>query len=207
MNIHIIVGFLTIAFLVLIYISVTKKENMTDLSISTKSVKIHNLLDIPLSSDVFEIDANQTKSVDIPVDSQGAIRLMHDKHIVGDYMIGGHIPDNIYIGQVITKDNVRTTDYWPIKDMPEIRIHNLTGIPLQFNGHIVVPPRQAITYTGREQSGIAAGFVLQNNENIFKKFQVKRPVTDVYYGVMSDHLMPTYTRRHINLGISNPNIA
>jgi hypothetical protein len=78
------------------------------------------------------------------------------------------------------------TGYTPIiKDMPEIYIHNLTGVPLLFNGHISVPPRKEIKYTGYDQTGIQSGFTLKNDDGIFNDFTILRALTNIYYGLIS----------------------
>lgn len=116
--------------------------------------------------------------------------------IIGDYQFCSST-NEIIIGKVIAKKQIVASGYVSWKDMPELRIHNLTSRPLMFNGHIMIPPRDTITYTGREQSGIQAGFLLVNDDQIFQDFQIMRPVTDVYYGVIFDKDVPVYTERYL----------
>lgn len=85
--------------------------------------------------------------------------------------------------KIIAVRKAEDTGYWPIKDMPSIRIHNKTTRNLSFNGCIFVPAGQFVIYEGLNQEGIPNGFILKNEEKLFSDFQLIRAVTDVYVGV------------------------
>lgn len=123
------------------------------------------------------------------------LRFINNNEIIGDYVFTTP-PNRIYVGQVIAKDQVMSSAYFVWIDMPQITIHNLTGRCLGFNGHIVVPARTSITYTGREQDGIQLGFVLKNDDGIYQDFKITKKITDVYYGVISDEQIPAFTQRY-----------
>ncbi len=183
-----------------------EKENNPQQNSNDKIIKIFNNMNIPLTLQMSDFGGSIIKEDQIAAYSDNYIkvppglkikyRFLGNNGIIGDYEGNGRERE-LFLGQVIVKKQYMATSYWPIKDMPEIRIHNLTGVPLSFNGHIVAPPREMTVYSGREQSGIAAGMELYNDEGIFDKFQIKRPITDIYYGIISNHIMPVYTYRHM----------
>ena len=105
-------------------------------------VDISNELNIPLHIYVLDINnrtfdkgvvyAYQTKKLDLTnikmvrftSHSEGQSRRDQRRFIIGDYIIREPIRE-IIVGQVVAKNQVVATGYWPIKDMPELRIHNL----------------------------------------------------------------------------------
>ncbi len=196
--------------IILVYLCTSKREDYDEPNdVPQKSITVKNFLNVPLTAQYitdqeitkdYEIKAKTSTSIDIPIENvyRPKLRFLLDGKIFADYVLTLN-EQILYIGLVTTKYQYMATSYWPIKDMPELRIHNLTAVPLSFNGHIVVPPREMMTYEGREQSGIAAGFVMNNDEDIFLPFQIRRPVTDIYYGIISNQWLPTYTYRHMRI--------
>lgn len=180
----------------------------------SRNIKITNNLKIPLHIMVFDddnkvydkgvIQAYDVKIFDLKNNTK-IVRFLSNSNIIsnsnttciiGDYQFCNSTKE-IILGKIIAKKQIVASGYVTWKDMPELRFHNLTSRPLIFNGHIMVPPRDTITYTGREQSGIQAGFLLVNDDQIFQDFQIMRPVTDVYYGVIFDRDVPVYTERYL----------
>jgi hypothetical protein len=185
--------------------------------------EIENQLKIPLQ--VYALDKNKKifeKGIVYPMQSTLVdltdtvlVRFLYKNCKMGDYAIGvtpvGTAteaapvnlikkcapPKKIVIGQIIAKNQIVASGYMTWHDMPELRLHNFTNHPLLFNGNLVVPPRGSTEYKGREQSGIQTGFLLVNNDGIFRDFLIKHPVTDIYFGLVSDHQMPTYTKRYL----------
>jgi len=47
----------------------------------------------------------------------------------------------------------------------------------------------------KNDSVIQENGILENG--IFQNFKIKRPITDIYYGVISEHIMPAYTERYL----------
>jgi len=136
------------------------------------------------------------------------IRLMYGDMVFGDYVTDlqsntTEYPTTLYIGRAIAKRQIYATGYPVIKDnMPEIRIHNLTSIPLKFNKrrgdrYLLAEPRTMTTYTGYEQNGIDTGFVLKNEDGIFDDFVINKKITDIYYGIISENFIPKLTERYI----------
>ncbi|AMQ10874.1 putative secreted protein [Brazilian marseillevirus] len=92
----------------------------------------------------------------------------------------------VYIGSITTLDIMYQdlNGFLPVMDIPLIRIHNLTLVPLVF-GNVSVPPNSAVQYKGSEGNGLAFGTVLQDSANIFRSVVLQKRVSDVYFGVVS----------------------
>lgn len=124
------------------------------------------------------------------------LRFLHKNSKMGDYAIKS-CTDRVIVGQTLAKNQILNSAYFIWIDMPEIRLHNLTGCDLHFNGHLTVPARDSITYTGRNQDGIQTGFLLVNNDGIFRDFLVKHKITDIYFGIISNRRLPVYTQNYL----------
>lgn len=165
-------------------------------------IEIYNYLRKPVqllyNEKTYSIPVGFSK-LNLDLSKHTVIRFIWYKHILGDYYVGDNFPKELHVGQIVAKYQYMSYAYVPIKDIVDLRIHNLTGIPLCFNKHIQSPPRQMITYTGREQNGVYTGFTLDNCNNLYPPFVLKRPVTDIYYGVISDHKMPAFTSRYLRI--------
>lgn len=73
-----------------------------------------------------------------------------------------------------------------VQGMPFIHIHNWGEGTLRLNENINVPPNQTATYSGRDHMGVRLGTVLKDANNIFPNYIIRTPITDLYYGVVSD---------------------
>lgn len=198
---YIILG---VAFLLLLVLVLASgKTNTLKADAPKSNTTIINYMSMPLDIEMFDDQKicvgksriGAREMIKVPNKNVSIFRFMNGENIIGDYIANDEC--FIHVGQTIAKKQFMATSNVPIKDMPEIRIHNLTGVDLTFNGHIHVPARCMKIYTGKEQSGIAAGFTLQNNEELFEPFCLKNIVTDIYYGIMSSYKIPVFTARHM----------
>lgn len=116
--------------------------------------------------------------------------------IYNDYLLEDiTLPKNIYIGLTTTKTLHFTSPviFGGVYEMTFINIHNRLSIPLTFNGHIHVPANGRVIYNGYNlDGGVAVGEILSNDEGFFNPFEIEIPVSDVYFGVVSDQDLPVY---------------
>lgn len=111
---------------------------------------------------------------------------INGKEVFPRYTIGAsQTITPILIGSIHTKYTPDSSPYVPIKDMAKIYIHNMTKIPLKFNGYIIVPPLSKISYEGPERNGIVTGFVLKEDSGLFQPLVLHDIVSDVYIGMVS----------------------
>lgn len=92
----------------------------------------------------------------------------------------------VYLGSSTTLDIMYQdlNGFLPVMDIPLIRIHNLSLVPLVF-GNLSVPPNTTIEYKGTEGNGLAFGTVLQDSAGIFRSIVLQKRVSDVYFGIVS----------------------
>lgn len=92
----------------------------------------------------------------------------------------------VYVGSSTTLDIMYQdlNGFLPVMDIPLIRIHNLSLVPLVF-GNLSVPPNSTVQYKGTEGNGLAFGTVLQDSQGIFRSVVLQQRVSDVYFGVVS----------------------
>jgi hypothetical protein len=120
-------------------------------------------------------------------------------HIYRDYLIvKDEFPLNLHVGMITTKKLHFTSPviYGGLLEMRYINIHNRMDVPLELNDHIVVPPNSRVIYngviTGNEGGGVGVGEVFTDKKGIFPQFEIEMPITDLYYGVISDKEVPFY---------------
>ena len=126
-----------------------------------------------------------------------AIRTPGDYTFLTKYKITRPIAA-IHVGQITTRFSGGTWDDQmvvagnAVQGRPYIRIHNPTMIPLRLNNNILVKPNSVIFYTGRHHFGVPLGLVLKDVDALYPRIQLTKPVTDVYYGIVSDTPQPIY---------------
>ena len=104
----------------------------------------------------------------------------------------------IHIGQITTRFSGGTWDDQmvvasnAVQGRPYIRIHNPTMIPLRLNNNILVKPNSVFFYTGRHHFGVPLGLVLKDVDALYPRLQLTKPITDIYYGIVSDTPQPIY---------------
>lgn len=100
----------------------------------------------------------------------------------------------IFLGSSTTLDVIYDdlNGFLPVMDIPVLRIHNLTLVPLVF-GNVSVPPMTTIEYKGTEGNGISFGAVLQDSNGIFEPVVVQKRISDVYFGIVSNLLPSTFS--------------
>ena len=79
-----------------------------------------------------------------------------------------------------------------VQGHPFLNIHNPTMVPLRLNNNILVKPNSILAYTGRYHSGVPLGLVLKDVDGLYPRLQLTKPVTDIYYGIVSDTPQPIY---------------
>lgn len=75
---------------------------------------------------------------------------------------------------------------------PYIRIHNFTSCELNLNEEFIIPPTSTRHFKGRDHLGVRLGTVLVDNGGNFGKWKMMVPITDVYFGVISEVEQPGY---------------
>ncbi|AHA45991.1 putative secreted protein [Insectomime virus] len=92
----------------------------------------------------------------------------------------------VYLGSTTTLDIMYQdlNGFLPVMDIPLIRIHNLSLVPLAF-GNVSVPPSSTVEYKGSEGNGLAFGTVLEDLTGIFRSIVLQKRVSDIYFGVVS----------------------
>ena len=104
----------------------------------------------------------------------------------------------IHVGQVTTRLSGGTWDDQmvvasnAVQGRPYIRIHNPTMVPLRLNNNILVEPNTIFFYTGRHHFGVPLGLVLKDVDGLYPRLQLTKPITDIYYGIVSDTPQPIY---------------
>ena len=104
----------------------------------------------------------------------------------------------IHVGQITTRFSGGTWDDQmvvasnAVQGRPYIRIHNPTMLPLRLNNNILVEPNSVFFYTGRHHFGVPLGLVLKDVDALYPRLQLTKPITDIYYGIVSDTPQPIY---------------
>ena len=104
----------------------------------------------------------------------------------------------IHIGQITTRfsggtwDDQMVVSSNAVQGRPYIRIHNPTMLPLRLNNNILVEPNSVFFYTGRHHFGVPLGLVLKDVDALYPRIQLTKPITDIYYGIVSDTPQPLY---------------
>ncbi len=180
--------------------------------------KINNYLEIPLRIsyydplmkkriDGIEVNPNSSKMVgwsQITIRKGGRFSfegyLDRNKmpiRVLKDYGVVNKNQKELNIGMVNTRELFFESSVFKgtVYEMSKIRIHNRGKIPLTFNGHIFVDAGCVYTYsgTGDMPRGVPMGIVLRNGEGIYEDFKIMRPITDIYYGLISEYKVPLYS--------------
>ena len=117
--------------------------------------------------------------------------------ILKDYVITNSQQKELNVGMVNTRQLFFESSVFKgtVYEIPKIRIHNRGKFPLHFNGHILVDPGCVYTYSGIGDmpAGVPTGTILRNNEGIYGDFKIMRPITDIYYGLISEYKVPLYS--------------
>lgn len=184
--------------LIVIFIVLQQKIESFD-----QKIQIINKLKVPINIEYISgentINVGGIKdkySLDVVPKKKDQFVVKIKNELFGRYAIKG-TEQQLIVGDIVTKLQHMSTSYVPIKDMPELRIHNLSNMDLLFNTHIVAPSKQMTVYTGIEQSGISTGFKLCNN--LYSSFTIVKPVTDIYYGIISDSELPNYSEQFLTI--------
>ncbi|ALX27576.1 putative secreted protein [Golden Marseillevirus] len=92
----------------------------------------------------------------------------------------------VYLGSTTTLDIMYQdlNGFLPVMDIPVLRIHNLTLVPLVF-GNVSVPPSSTVEYKGTEGNGLAFGTVIQDSTGVFRSVTLQQRVSDIFFGVVS----------------------
>ncbi len=104
----------------------------------------------------------------------------------------------LHIGQITTRfsggtwDDQMVVSSNAVQGRPYIRIHNATNLPLRLNNNILVKPNEMTRYSGRHHFGVPLGLVLTDIDRRYRQIQITKPVTDVYYGIISEAPQPLY---------------
>ncbi len=125
------------------------------------------------------------------------IQTPNDYVFLTKYIINKPISE-IHVGQITTRFSGGTWDDQmvvasnAVQGRPYIRIHNPTMIPLRLNNNILVEPNSVFFYTGRHHFGVPLGLVLKDVGGLYPRLQLTKPITDIYYGIVSDTPQPIY---------------
>ena len=125
------------------------------------------------------------------------IQTPNDYVFLTKYIINKPISE-IHVGQITTRFSGGTWDDQmvvasnAVQGRPYIRIHNPTMTPLRLNNNILVEPNSVFFYTGRHHFGVPLGLVLKDVDGLYPRLQLTKPITDIYYGIVSDTPQPIY---------------
>ena len=104
----------------------------------------------------------------------------------------------LHIGQVTTRfsggtwDDQLITSSNAVQGRPYLHIHNATNLPLRLNNNIRVEPNSMFSYSGRHHFGVPLGLKLSDIDRRYPSLQLTKPVTDLYYGIVSEKPQPIY---------------
>ena len=80
-----------------------------------------------------------------------------------------------------------------VQGQGHVTIHNYSSLPLSLNeGKILVPPNEWTQYAGHMRTGVPLGTWFKDDNKLYETYQYLRPMTDIYYGVVSDGPQPIY---------------
>jgi hypothetical protein len=114
---------------------------------------------------------------------------------------------NLRIGMITTRvidnDSLRQ-EIRPLAQggRSSVKIHNKTSLPLYLNNNIQISPGRCLRYGGRYRYGVALGTIFRDESmaciegvypsevKIYPTYQYLQPVTDIYYGIVSQYLQP-----------------
>jgi hypothetical protein len=104
---------------------------------------------------------------------------------------------SLHLGQVTTR--IMSTEWNnpvnPVvtnQGMPYVYFHNMTDLPLYLNENIRIPPHTRLQYLGRYHIGVHLGMVLADRNGLFPRVWLKRPITDLYYGLPTTNEQPLF---------------
>jgi len=76
--------------------------------------------------------------------------------------------------------------------LKRLTLHNQTNLPIQFDNHLVIPPRETAHWSGRERYGVPIGTTFTAVDGLYPPFVVDRPITDIYYGLATTVEQPKH---------------
>lgn len=79
-----------------------------------------------------------------------------------------------------------------VQGRPFVKLHNMTYSPILLNEHIIIPALGVIKYHGRDAFGVRVGTIFEDSNRNHQTFKMKRPATDIYFGVTSDLIQPLF---------------
>lgn len=120
--------------------------------------------------------------------------------VVSDYFFTAARPiKNLHVGMITTRYIADTTDNLhlattaanAVRGSAWLIIHNLTNIPLSFNGgEVTVKPKSTTRYLGYLNSGVTLGTIFKDDRKTYPDFQYLKPYNNLYYGLVSDTQQP-----------------
>lgn len=106
--------------------------------------------------------------------------------------------NEIHIGMVSSRfigstDNLRSvTSNYAVSGCPFVTIHNMTKTKLYLNNDIIISPGDSYRYQGRYHYGVPLGTIFRDKNGLFPEFILKFPCTDLYYGMISNLVQPSF---------------
>lgn len=106
---------------------------------------------------------------------------------------------NLHVGMVTTRFMANSTDSLHMtttagnagQGSAWLVIHNTTKIPLSLNnGEIKVEPHSTFRYLGYLNQGVTLGTYFKDDTGLYPDYQLLKPYTDLYYGIVSDLQQP-----------------
>ena len=79
-----------------------------------------------------------------------------------------------------------------VQGRPYIRIHNFTSQTLNLNETIRINPNSTVHFSGRDHLGVRLGSIFVDNESKFPKYKMMVPITDIYFGTVTEKPQPGY---------------
>jgi len=138
--------------------------------VNCEHLKVGNLLQIYLGSDV------------APFISYTLIKENSQIHIGGI--------TSRWIGA--DQDSVLIPASNAVQGRPYVRIHNFTNMELDLNENFIINPLSIERFKGRDHLGVRLGTVFVDNGLVFPKYKMMVPITDIYFGTITEYEQPSY---------------
>lgn len=122
------------------------------------------------------------------------IRIFESQNPDNDRLYTTYVFDGLksefHIGMITTRimygEKDITSSVMADQGMYFLRIHNMTDQSLCLNFIGIIPPKSYVLWGGYSHEGISFGTTLEDILQDYPKFVIEKPVSDVYYGYVSE---------------------
>lgn len=103
----------------------------------------------------------------------------------------------LHVGMIASKkvganwDDHLVTGYNAVQGRPWVKVHNMTKLPINLIQG-TISPHGILRYSGRDHKGVRLGTNFEDRDGIYRDFKYTIPATDIYYGIVSDLVQPSF---------------